>query len=131
MPRFFINQNKYMDREELKSRLDAITNLRTQQNELYEVLDALGVTYQKTTCLKCRRDLLAIAREELGVIADASEESGFDTTEYRYTYAYGRPLRVDGKVYDRLSSQEDLETLYGKLGRVYVKREAVESGQSE
>ena len=109
---------------------NSIKDLKKDIGIVYHLLDELGIPYQPTTCRKCQQDLKMIVAEELGVIADASEESGFDTTEYRYTYAYWRPLRVDGKVYDRLSPQEDLETLYGKLGRVYVKREGVVSGQS-
>lgn len=109
----------------MKSRLDAITDVRVQRDDLYAVLDELGIKYQKHNCRKCLQDLKAIALEELGVIASAADGSAFDEPEYRYSYVHWRAVRVDGRVYGKGSSQADLAVLYKRLGRVYVRQEAV------
>lgn len=68
------------DKDELIRRVESIKDLKSDYNELYALLDELGITYKKTTCLKCRRDYLNIIKEELGMIDSAAEVSSFNTT---------------------------------------------------
>lgn len=68
------------DKDELIRRVESIQDLKRDYNELYALLDELGITYKKTTCLKCRRDYLNIIKEELGMIDSAAEVSSFNTT---------------------------------------------------
>lgn len=114
-----------MERQELIQKINAVTSPTKDRNLIYEVLDALNIPYKKTNCGKCLTDLYNIAREELGIIGSAAEVSDFngaESGETRYVYAHHRAVRVNGKVYNRASSQEDLCHLYGLLGAAYVKR---------
>lgn len=67
-----------MTKEEIREKFDAITDPYNQKNELYEVLDLLGIKYKKTNCKNCILDYFHMAQEELGIIEDASEESNFN-----------------------------------------------------
>lgn len=80
-----------MDKEELIRKVESIKNLKTDYKLLYEIMDELGVSYKKTSCMKCRRDYLNIVKEELGMIESASEESDFNiTTTGEYVYLRDR-----------------------------------------
>lgn len=72
-----------MDKEELLEAVNAIKNPIKQQDEIYALMDALGLTYKRTNCGRCLRDYLNIIKEEIGVIADASVESDFNG-EWKY-----------------------------------------------
>lgn len=67
-----------MNREEIREKLDAITDPYNQKQQLYEVLDLLEIKYKKTNCRNCILDYFHMAQEELGIIEDASEESNFN-----------------------------------------------------
>lgn len=114
-----------MERQELIDKINSVTSPTKDRNLIYEVLDALNIPYKKTNCGKCLTDLYNIAREELGLIGSAAEVSDFNAAEYgenRYMYAHHRAVRVNGKVYNRASSQEDLCYLHGLLGAAYVRK---------
>lgn len=114
-----------MDRELLIQKIQSVVSPTKDRNLIYEVLDALNIPYKKTNCGKCLTDLYNIAREELGLIGSAAEVSDFNASESgetRYVYAHHRAVRVNGKVYNRSSSQEDLRYLHGLLGAGYVRK---------
>lgn len=114
-----------MERQELIQKINSVTSPTKDKALIYEVLDALNIHYKRTNCSKCLSDLYNIAREELGLIGSAAEQSAFDGDSEpgaHYVYAHHRAVRVNGKVYNRASSQEDLCHLYGLLGAAYVKR---------
>lgn len=99
----------------------SIEDVRKDKQTLYQLLDNLGVAYKKTTCGKCLNDLYLIAKEELGLIENAADESDFNG-EMVYVYAHPRAVRVNNKVYNKDSKQDDLKYLYELLGSVYVKK---------
>lgn len=70
-------------------------------SQIYEALDFLGISYKRTTCKRCRADLLSILKEELGLIESAAEESSFNSDgEKCYTYTCDRPQTWNGYVID-------------------------------
>lgn len=83
--------------DEIRDRIAAISNPNKQIDEIYALLDELGIIYKKTKCGKCRKDLLNILREEAGLIEDAAEESEFGKeTETEFTYLLNRPQSWNG-----------------------------------
>lgn len=103
-----------MTQEELRERTLAIKDPARQPEELYALLDAAGITYQKSTCHKCRIDLYNILREELGLINSAAEESDFNELPEgaELVFIYPRPVKFNGKIIKSTSSQEVMLTLY-------------------
>lgn len=87
-----------MDKEKLLQAANAITNPLKQKEEIYMLMDALGLTYKRTNCGRCLRDYLNIVKEELGAIADASNESDFnaETDEWEYIYIHPRTVLWKG-----------------------------------
>lgn len=83
-----------MDKEKLLQAANAITNPLKQKEEIYMLMDALGLTYKRTNCGRCLRDYLNIVKEELGAIADASNESDFNAETYEWEYIYIHPRTV-------------------------------------
>ena len=90
-----------MDKQQIISKAKQIVDPARQSQLLYECLDALGIKYQKSTCHKCRRDLFAILLEELDLIEDASEFSGWDNSEFTWIFSYPRPVRWNGKIINK------------------------------
>lgn len=113
-----------MDKEELLKAANNIVSPVKQKEEIYTLMNALGLTYKRTNCGRCLRDYLNIVKEELKIIKNAAEVSEFNETgeEVSYTYNHHRAVRVRGKVYNKSSNQDDLRELYGLFGSVYVKR---------
>lgn len=81
----------------MQAAVAAIEDPKKERQTIYAVLDELGVSYRKTNCGKCLRDLLNIAREELGLIADASAESEFNG-DARYEYLKDVPYQWRGNI---------------------------------
>lgn len=75
-----------MEKEDLIQRALLIKNVSTQREELYSLLDELGITYSRTRCIKCLNDYLNIIKEELSLIPSASEVSPFNDSECEYKY---------------------------------------------
>lgn len=73
-----------MNKEELIKKVESIKDLKKDYKILYEVMDELGISFRKTTCLKCRRDYLNIIKEELGMIESAAEQSDFNGGKWVY-----------------------------------------------
>lgn len=67
-----------MSKEELIQKVESIQDLKKDYNILYEILEELNISFKKTNCMKCRRDYLNIAKEELGMIESAAENSDFN-----------------------------------------------------
>lgn len=88
-----------MTRDEMIEAMAAVTDPKKERQTIYRVLDELGVAYKKTNCGKCLTDLWNIAREELGMIADASSESQFNGS-IRYEYLKDRQYVWRGKILD-------------------------------
>lgn len=87
-------------KEELIQRANAITNVRKQYNEIYQILDLLSIPYKKTTCKKCLMDYLNIIKEELGIIESAADNSSFNNGyKYKYVYPFRIAYTYNGKKY--------------------------------
>lgn len=100
-----------MNKEEIKERALAITNPAFQANELYELLDAIGIKYKKSNCHKCRADLYNILLEELNIIEDASAISSFDSEcEYKYIRKQTVLWNRDGK-YIKINQNTPIEII--------------------
>ena len=88
---------------EIRETIAAITDANEDINLIYSLLDALEIPYKKTTCKKCRRDLLNILREEAGLIesaADNSEFNGETDTVNEWEYICNRPQSWNGYIID-------------------------------
>ena len=84
-----------MDRELLKEKILSVKDINKDIQIIYDVLDELGVKFRHSNCQKCRRDAYNIALEELGLIADASDESGFDAPD-GWVYLKDRDFQWNG-----------------------------------
>ena len=87
-----------MNKDELIARVQEITNVRRQYNEIYELLQELNIPFQKTTCVKCLRDYLNIIKEELGIIDSAAECSSFNSG-WKYVWPFAIVWEYKGKKY--------------------------------
>lgn len=63
---------------------------------IYEALDYLQISYKKTSCKRCRQDLLNIVKEELGLIGSAADESDFNKRNCGWECNLSRPLFWNG-----------------------------------
>lgn len=91
-----------MDKELLIEKYNNIKDLFRQYNELYELLDLMGIKYQRTSCIKCRKDYLNIIGEELGLIESAAEVSSFNNYKYlkKRTFLWykdGKVVKINSK----------------------------------
>lgn len=82
-----------MTKEEIRERLQAKSDITRQ--ELYDIMDALGLTYRKTNCKKCLADYRAMVMEEVGLIKSAADNSGWDE-EAEYEYLKGEDYSWQG-----------------------------------
>ena len=100
-----------MDKEKLLQAANAITNPLKQKEEIYMLMDALGLTYKRTNCGRCLRDYLNIVKEELGAIADASNESDFnaETDEWEYIYIHPRTVLWHGHKINQRTPREIID----------------------
>lgn len=85
-----------LDKEKLLEAANNITNPLKQKEEIYMLMDALGITYKRTNCGRCLRDYLNIVREELGAIENAAENSEFNENEWEYVYIHPRTVLWHG-----------------------------------
>lgn len=110
--------------EQLVEKFNQIKDVVRDKELLYQLMTELHITFKRTNCKRCLTDYYNIVREELGLIGNAAEVSEFNETDKTptYTYTHPRAVRVNGKVYNKDSKQEELSYLYGLLGVAYVKR---------
>lgn len=101
-----------MTKEEMIEAIKAIKSPVKEITTIYKVLDELGITYQKTKCGKCRRDLFNICREELGLIENAAEQSDFNgtDTDFEWKYLKSNGTRWNGRIYDQNTDPAMIET---------------------
>lgn len=84
-------------------------------SQIYEALDFLGISYKRTTCKRCRADLLSILKEELGLIESAAEESSFNSDgDVCYRYLLNTAQTWNGHI---INNETDIEIV-----REFVKR---------
>lgn len=106
--------------EETKQRIKAITDSNKQIKEIYALLDELGIKYKKTSCKKCRRDLLNILREEAGMIESAADESDFNSNlNYEYIYTPNRPCIWNGQIINQDTPVEVIREFVKKFPNGY------------
>lgn len=86
-----------MNKEELIEKINSVRNVSADRNVIYDVLAELGISYRRTNCRKCLKDLLNIAKEALGLIGSAAEESSFNE-DFDYVYVCDRPQTWKGYV---------------------------------
>lgn len=98
-----------------------ITNVNKQVDEIYKLLDLLGITYKKTSCSKCRKDLLNILKEEAGLIKNAADESDFNT-DSEWVYVCKRPQSWHGHIIDQDTPTEVIEEFVKTHPVGYYKR---------
>lgn len=108
--------------DETKQRIKAITDSNKQIKEIYALLDELGIKYKKTSCKKCRRDLLNILREEAGMIESAADESDFNSnsdSDYEYIYTPSRPCIWNGQIINQDTPVEVIREFVKKFPNGY------------
>lgn len=112
-----------IDKEKLLAAANAISNPLKQKEEIYMLMDALGLSYKRTNCGRCLRDYLNIAKEELGVIADASTESEFNETgDWKYVYVHPRTVLWHGYKMNKDTPVEVIEEFVKKFPVGYYRR---------
>lgn len=112
-----------MTREELIEKINSVKNARSQRNIIYEVLDQLGISYKKTNCSRCLNDLLLIAKEELGLINSAADESSFNAEHNcGWRYIVDRPVFWGGYRIDQDTSEDVIEKFIEKHPKGYYER---------
>lgn len=120
-------------KEELIEKIKSIKNLNKEIGIVYSVLDELGIQYKKTACSRCRKDLYNIAKEELGLIEDASEQSDFnEVTESGYLFKPHKAVAWNGHIMNQDTPVEIIEQFVKVTGdRYYKKVEKQEQPQPE
>lgn len=92
--------------EYLLEKFNKIKDVGKDKQIMYEILDELGIKFKKTNCRRCLGDYYAMIKEELGLIADASEESGWDG---EWVYLQKRPQTWNGHVIDQNTDPKIIE----------------------
>lgn len=101
---------------------------------IFQLAKELGLTFKPTTCNKCLRDYIAILKEELGTIENASEESGFDEKEpeYVWKYIYKFPVNCNGIVYNQDTDPKYIESFAkANPNKFYVKEYITNKNNNE
>ena len=107
-----------MTRDEAIMKIQGITNVNKQVGVIYDVLDGLGIKYQKTACSRCRKDLLLIAKEELGLIESAADESEYNENRH---LELKRTIILNGKKVTNNDGQETLQNVKEALGAEWIR----------
>ena len=110
-----------LSKDKLLAAANAISNPLKQKEEIYMLMDALGLSYKRTNCGRCLRDYLNIAKEELGVIADASTESDFNEA-FEWEYLPKRTMTWNGHLINQDTPVEVIEEFLKKFPVGYYKR---------
>lgn len=117
-----------MTKDEMIAAINGVTNPRTQRNTIYAIGDELNLNLKRTNCTKCLADYVAIIKQELGIIEDASEESGFDpNAEYRYIL--DRAQVWNGHIIDQYTPVEVIRQFVKRFPKGYY--EIIEKPQTE
>lgn len=113
-----------MDKEKLLQAANAITNPLNQKEEIYMLMDALGLSYKRTNCGRCLKDYLNIAKEELKIIKNAADESDFNTEtgEWEYIYIHPRTVLWKGHKINQDTPKSVVEEFVKKFPVGYYRR---------
>lgn len=112
-----------IDKEKLLEAANNIENPLKQKEEIYMLMDALGITYKRTNCGRCLRDYLNIVKEELGAIADASTESDFnEASDWEYVYIHPRTVLWKGHKINQSTPKAVVEEFIKKFPVGYYQR---------
>lgn len=112
-----------MDRQELVEKIQSVKDVKKQAETIYEVLTALNIPFKKTQCRKCLADLTNIAKEELGLIGNAAEQSSFDVPEKaEYVYLLDRPQTWNGHIIGPTTPVEVVREFVKAFPRGYYKK---------
>lgn len=97
--------------ERYKKQIDKIVDIQNilQNGDIYDVKDSLytlleelGISFKKTRCKKCLWDYYNIIREELGLIANAADESQFndalDLIDAEFIYLKSKSVAWNGHI---------------------------------
>lgn len=103
-----MQEKTIQDNNYIQGEIDRIQRLLATNSDIYEVkedlyslLEELGISFKKTRCKKCLWDYYNIIREELGIIPDASEESDFNQFYgMEFIYLKSRPVAWNGHIMD-------------------------------
>lgn len=121
-----------MTKEEMITALKAVKNPVVEITTIYRVLDELGISYQKSKCGKCRKDLYNIAREELGLIKSAAEKSSFnDDQDYEWKYLRKDSVWYNGRIYNQNTKPQLIEKFVETHPTGYYERITKEQPQPE
>lgn len=124
-----------MDIEQLKEKILSVKDVSKDMKVVYEVLDELGIKYQKTTCKRCRNDLRNIALEELGLLGSAAEASDFNIQDieidwsYTYEYIFPHPIWWHGHKICQETPREVIEEFVHYIPQGYYRKVKVETPQ--
>lgn len=88
---------------------------------IYKALEDLQIPYKKTSCKRCRQDLLNIVKEELGLIGSAADESPFNGNKC-WECTLSRPLVWEGHLIWNDTPAEIIERFNEKFPDRFFKR---------
>lgn len=108
-----------MDREQLFEKFSQIKDVGKDKQIMYEILDELGIKFKKTNCRKCLGDYYAMIKEELGLIADASKESGWDG---EWVYLCRHAQTWNGHIIDQNTPVDVIKDFVKRFPVGYYKR---------
>lgn len=111
-----------MDRQYLIDKINSVGDVSKDRNAIYEVLAELGISYKKTNCHKCLQDLLNIAKEELGLIGNAADESSFND-DFEYVYICDRAQTWNGHIINQNTPVKVIREFVKKFPKGYYKKE--------
>lgn len=115
-----------METAQIKEKFLQINDPYKEKQQLYEIMDLLGISYRKTNCKSCIMDYFAICQESLGIIEDASLVSDWDLREYDLIFTYPRPVRWNGKIIKKTSPREVHEAFYSEHPEFYIKQQKID-----
>ena len=110
-----------MTKESLIEQFAGITDATPANiSQIYEALDFLGIPFKKTSCKRCRQDLLNIVREELGLIESAAEESSFNSDGDKcYRYLLDRAQTWEGHLINKDTPLDVVKKFIKKFPKGY------------
>ena len=104
-----------IDKEKLLEAANNIANPVKQKEEIFALMDTLGLTYRQTNCGRCLRDYLNIIKEELKIIKNAAEVSEFNETGGEYIYIHPRTVLWHGYKINQFTPVDVIEEFVKKF----------------
>lgn len=108
-----------IDKEKLLEAVNAIKNPINQREEIFALMDELGLSYRRTNCGRCLKDYLNIIKEEIGIITDASVESDFNG---EWVYLPKRTMTWKGHLINQDTPVDVIEEFVKKFPVGYYQR---------